>query len=329
MNRVKYAKQLKNSLFFLIPLIIIPEYVRDCFLFLRHSGILGDKWKRIKLVGVIIAEYHVIEKGLTMPEPRLGFGKDNILSLLNHCMYYVNHYEMDAQVLHAIAVLYEYRVFHLMHNFQLASEIIDKLNQLESYAKDIKSSTQNLYTKDEFFKDVQSEFLKFSNSRKSIRNYSQEEIPIEVITKAIDYSRNTPSACNRQSVRVYLFTDKAQIREILQIQGANRGFGHLADKLIIVTSELALYHGLHERNAGFIDGGMFAMNLLYMLHYQKIAACSLNCSFSIQKEIMLRKLCKIKKSEVFVLMIACGYAPESFKSAFSERYSLDNILTIK
>lgn len=32
----------------------------------------------------IVMACHVLEKGLTMPDMRLGFGKDNIISLINY-----------------------------------------------------------------------------------------------------------------------------------------------------------------------------------------------------------------------------------------------------
>ena len=47
-----------------------------------------------KLIGRIIKEYHVIEKGMTMPNSRFGFGKDLVLSLCNSCQKFSINYEM-------------------------------------------------------------------------------------------------------------------------------------------------------------------------------------------------------------------------------------------
>jgi len=97
----------------------------------------------------------------------------------------------------------------------------------------------------------------------------------------------------------------------------------LTNKLIIVASELGVFTGQEERNQAYIDGGIYLMNLVYSLHYNKIGACILNCSNSIEKDIELRKLSMIKESEVFIAMVACGIPPETFKIATSTRYSLD------
>lgn len=125
-----------------------------------------------------------------------------------------------------------------------------------------------------------------------------------------------------------MFTDKEKISEILTLQGGNRGFGHLADKLIVLTQEQGISHGVYERHQIYVDGGMFAMNLLYALHYKKIVACSLNCNFSMMKERKMRKICNVDSSEMFVMMISCGIAPDNFKIASSKRIPLSNLLTI-
>ena len=105
---------------------------------------------------------------------------------------------------------------------------------------------------------------------------------------------------------IYVFVNKKQIVKILEIQGGNRGFGHLTNKLIIIAAELGGFSGLSERNQAFVDGGIYAMNTLYALHYNQVAACIMNCSTSPEKDKQLRSLCKIKESEVFIAMVACG-----------------------
>ena len=64
------------------------------------------------------------------------------------------------------------------------------------------------------------------------------------------------------------------------------------------------------------------MNLLYALHFKKIATCPLNCSTTPEKDKKLRLLCNIPPSEVFIVMIACGIPPDNFKLASSPRYDI-------
>lgn len=302
---------------------IKAAYKYDYRRYVSYSDSLGSNTST-KLIGNIIKEYHVVEKGLTMPETRLGFGQELILRLIDHCLLYIRQYNDDDQQLqHAIQVVLEYEEFHTKENFILPEAIQSALDRLKkNISTELAPCQQIEMTKDEYFKFSNSSFFEFSNSRHSVRNYTEEEIPIERITKALELSQNTPSACNRQTWRTYIYTNANEIQQILEVQGGNRGFGHLTNKLIVVTADSALFGKDIERNQAYIDGGMYAMNLLYSLHYCQIAACILNCSNSPQKDLRLRKLCVIKESEVFIAMIACGTPPETFKIALSKRSSL-------
>lgn len=272
------------------------------------------------LIGRIIKQYHVIEKGLTMPNRRLGFGYNIIIDLSNNCVEYVKKYNSsNCQLIHAIGVLSEYKKLHNDNNFILEAEVEDKLNSIENLK--INSVTkQATSTKEEYFSKINSDFQTFSNSRKSVRHFSEKPISIDQINNALQLATNTPSACNRQAWRTYLYTNKEKINNILELQGGNRGFGHLSDKLIIITAEVGLFYGIEERNQAFIDGGIYAMNLLYSLHYNKVGACILNCAFTPDKDEKMRVITDVKSSEVFIAMIVCGNLPDEFLYPLSKRY---------
>ncbi|HRB28796.1 MAG TPA: nitroreductase family protein [Nitrosomonas sp.] len=275
----------------------------------------------VKLIGQIILLYHVIEKGLTMPETRLGFGKQRIIRLCDLCLKYRDKYGLDDdQVTHAIQVILEYNDFHKRNNFKLDKSVIECIDHILDFANQIEPSQQIEVTREDYFKHTFDSFQLFSNSRSSIRNFTQQNIPIEELEQGLELARNTPSACNRQSWRTYIFSDHERIKRILDAQGGNNGFGHLTNKLIVITGEMGLFGGIAERYQVYIDGGMYAMNLLYALHYNQIAACILNCSHTPEKDELLRNICGIKDSENFIAMIACGIPPERFKIAISRRY---------
>jgi nitroreductase len=307
---------------------LILAYLYDYKRYYYYSDIKGSDTST-KLIGKIIREYHVIEKGLTMPQTRFGFGKDIIVSICNHCEDYISKYgNEEEQLKHAIGVILEYKHFHDEHNHELDTQIVSAIDQLKIKAKGVNVSSQKRISKEEYFKYSESHFSQFSNSRSSVRNYTNEDIPLEKIINVLTLVRNTPSACNRQPWRTYVFINKEKINEILEIQGGNRGFGHLTNKLILITAELGGFSGLSERNQAYIDGGIYAMNILYALHYHQIAACIMNCSTSPEKDKQLRSLCRIKESEVFIAMVACGIPPEIFMVAASKRYELERTNTL-
>jgi nitroreductase len=303
--------------------IIVKSYCYDFYRYKKYSRTFGTNSSE-KLIGEIIATYHVIEKGLTMPDLRLGFGKDRIIQLCELCVVYIEKYGIEEeQLLHAVQVILEYEYLHGNKTFILDDIVNSSIKKLKDKTKGFTPSQQRDITRYDLFEHRRGDFFSFSNSRVSVRNFCSENIPDEKIHNALELARNTPSACNRQSWRTYVFTNKNHIREILAVQGGNRGFGQLTNKLIVVAGEIGVFDGLAERNQVFIDGGMYAMNLLYSLHYYEIAACILNCSNSPIKDKQLRSLCNIKNSEVFIAMIVCGNPVESFHVPTSKRYSLD------
>jgi hypothetical protein len=308
---------------------LMPVYIGDLKKYYLYSDIKGSD-TAIKLISKIIREYHVVEKGLTMPDTRLGFGKLVLISLCNNCMLFIKQYgKDDEQLRHAVGVIYEYIEFHESHKFALDKTVIDAVEKLKNrFESKIDILPQRNVTDDEYWQNSNTNFEAFSNSRSSVRNFSQQEVPIESIIKSIELARNTPSACNRQSWRTYVFTNKEKFSKILEVQGGNRGFGNLANKVIVITGEIGVFLGNNERNQVYVDGGLYAMNLLYTLHYHKIATCILNCSVTVDQDKKLRAICNIKPSEVFIAMIICGNLPELFKIAVSKRYKIDKTNTI-
>lgn len=335
---------MKNNLKSLMPSFLY-NFIRDQYRYrrlkksftydLNHYFKYSMREKNIqeeKLISFIIMNTHVIEKGLTMPETRVGFGTERLSILINDIVKYIKKFNnTNPQLLHGISVINEYFIFHEEKKFILNENIKNQYNSLQNLvkSKSVKFTIrrQLKMSKKDYFDKSDESFFEFSNSRSSIRNWTKENVDIDLILKSLDLCRNTPSACNRQSVRVHLYTNKNKIDEILKIQGGNRGFGHLSSFLIIVTFEPSVFFEENERNSGFVDGGMYCMNILYALHAKKIAACILNAAHSPEKDMYIRKYTNIPSSEVFVAMIAGGIPPKNFMIAKSFRYPLEDILT--
>ncbi|RAP74003.1 nitroreductase family protein [Paenibacillus montanisoli] len=278
----------------------------------------------------IIKHYHVLEKGLSMPVVKQGFGVDVATSLISLCERYIeNGYSLESkQFLSALSVLEKYINYNSKYYDltdmkkgygKITRELVVNKNQTEGGFKYL--------TKDEIIKSANSGFMEFSACRYSVRNYTDEEVDINLLKEAIKVAQKTPSACNRQSSKVYVVCDKNLINKVLGFQNGNRGFGHLANKLLIVTNDLRVFEGVHERNQSFIDGGMFAMSLLYGLHYNGLGACPLNWSTTTEVDRKFKKAVGINDSENIMMMISVGHLQDSFKVAVSKRRDIEEVLS--
>lgn len=304
---------------------IILFYRYDCRVFYNDAL---NRETELALKSKIIECYHIIEKGLTMPDMRLGFGRDKIINLINLLNKYVSLYNnSDSQLIHAVDVVAQYRLCHDIHEFRLDKELLCKIETLMTRFPDIKpDKIQIEISRDEYFDKAEKDFREFSKGRRSIRDFSSEPVDINSIYSAVEIAQSYPSSCNRQPVRVTIISNKEKIKDVLSIQGGNRGFGDKIDKLIVITSYLGIY-GLKERNCCYIDGGIFLMNLLYGLFYNHVASCTLNWSVFPDKDLEIRKLLHIPDSEVIVGIVACGNIPEKLKIVSSPRYKCFDIIS--
>ena len=178
-------------------------------------------------------------------------------------------------------------------------------------------------TPDDLFKKT-NDFNEFAHSRHTVRWYSEKPVDNDLLLKAIELAQTAPSACNRQSTKVYIIETKEIKDEVVKLQNGNRGFGHLADKWLLITSDMK-FCSYRSRTSAYLDAGIFTMNLLNALHYYKIAACTLNAHLTVGKLKQLRAIVNYSKSEMPIVFISIGMAPEHFMVAGSQRIEPDKI----
>lgn len=275
--------------------------------------------------------YHIIEKGLALPEPRYGFGQPKILDLIQKSENYRNLYGED-KLIHSIKkTLSEYLLFHESNSYTLPEEFTNSIKLFidESYETSKKDSRYEggvkVKTKNNHSNIDYEQFKTFVESRASVRNFSNEEVPIEVIESIVETSRSAPSVCNRQAWKAHYFSDKNKIREILSYQNGNLGFRDVINKLIIVTTDVKGFTR-NEHNQIFIDGGLFSQNLLLAIHAAGLGACPLNTCYTFRGENKVKVIANIPKNERLIMMIAVGALKDEYKVAYSPRNPTEDVL---
>jgi len=134
--------------------------------------------------------------------------------------------------------------------------------------------------------------------------------------------------CNRQGARAYYFDEPAQIAAILAIHGGSQGFADQVPGLFVVAYDIRTFENVFERNQGWIDGGLFAMNLLTALHGLGLGAVPLNWSRRNGATSRLRKIAAVPEHDNVVMMIAAGHPREGYRVARSARRPVSDILRI-
>jgi hypothetical protein len=300
---------------------------------IKFSGYFNQEGHDAALAN-IIATYHVVEKGLTMPNRRFVFGRSVVCKLMEQIECFEKHFgAFDEQVVHAADVVTDYYDIHSELEHEKNEAILDDVlkAKLSAFCKRHQNPDrirQVQTTKESFYKEREAAFGRFAWMRHTLRHYASKPLTEERIGKAVALALSTPSACNRQYCRVHLISNQKEIKAVLEIQKGNRGFGHLANKLLVITADLEGLIDAKERNDLFTNGGMFLMNLCYSLFYHEIAHCVLNWSKSPEEDIAFRKIVRIKESENIIALLACGETPDVFYVAASPRKSLKDVLVI-
>lgn len=174
--------------------------------------------------------------------------------------------------------------------------------------------------------NAKSDLTDFFWSRSSVRQFAPDPVTPEELELAVSIAQRSPCVCNRQSGRVRALTERSDISDALAIQGGARGFEREVPLLLVISSELANFQGAGERNQCWVDGGLFAMSLMWGLHSLGLVSCALNWSKEPAVDRELKSRFDIPASESIIFLLAVGRPPEEFTVARSPRKPLNEVL---
>ncbi len=307
---------------FLPPMIVFY----DVYVYYRYGGVCRKRSKGA-LEASIIKSFHSIEKGLSLPHPRPNFGRENAVALLKMANLYIRHYGASDVTRAALNTLEEYAAFNA-HAGVFLSDLGEQIKMLGKTQNDAfchdRGGTIEIEKKN-ILEKARVNFQEFLNCRYSVRHFSGESVPLDLIKKAVSLAQKTPSVCNRQSGCAFVIENKETMKKALAFQNGNRGFADEIDKLLVITARLETFLSPQERNQPWIDGGMFAMTLVYALHSLGLGTCCLNWDVTPPTDAALKKVCGIPSHHAIIMMIAVGNLPEKFLVAESPRRTFKEV----
>ncbi|WP_073055592.1 nitroreductase family protein [Kaistia soli] len=308
---------------------LLRNYAYDYRRFTRASFLNGPSSRENRKAHIHLLA-HMVEHGLSLRDPRPGFGMPRVAELCDEATRYINDHGLDASAEIAVKALVAYAAFNRDNGGgigALAERIAGIERRVEAARAELLGGTEDVLA-DEIRQRSSMDFLDFMDARHSVRQYADRPVAPDVIERAVRAAQQTPSSCNRQTCRVYAFTDKEDIARVLAFQQGHRGFGEQLGGLAIVTSDLRHWYTVGERYQGWIDGGMFAMTLTLGFHAEGLGACMLNWSTTEDIDRAMRAFVGIPDDELVITMIGFGHMPERFKVPRSQRKPLDDVLRL-
>jgi nitroreductase len=299
---------------------IVRYFTFDTIYTLRNSKDSGH-FTKDKSDANIMLVMHSIEKGMSFSNKKQGWGSEKSERLTNLLERHISLFGIDNRVIVAINILNQY----LNDPFSTkAPNIRQKIKNLLSknniLLKDNIGGVKKIVSPIETVLSYE-QILNFYKSRSSVRSFSEIHITDEEIIKAKQIANFTPSACNRQSSKLYYVRDRKLIDRVLLNQFGGQGWCENADVLFVITSNSSFFSGEYERFQPYIDGGMYAINFDMALHALNIASCFKMYIRTPQKDVEFKKIIGIPCNEIPIILIFAGhYSDKLSYSPMSHRY---------
>ncbi len=289
-------------------------------------SIFDDGYEQV--VSRIMYNVHALEKGLSRNRDiRLGFGK-KALSNLNDAMvvYHTAGYDRTLFAYQqGLGVIQRYQELHAKHEFDVSflGEIIDSEFLVSDVVYDA-AGTKVIRKADKLHNSEKS-FFELAYGRSSVREFSGNPIDTNKVINALRAAEKTPSVCNRQGWRVYWTEDKELAAQVLRHQ---RGFGYpqMPEVLLCITVSNHTFLSPVERNQSFVDGGLFAMSVMYGLEHEGLAAVPLNACLYHKAQLAVRELLDIDESESIIMFMAIGDFLDESVVPVSDRKSVESFI---
>ncbi len=297
--------------------------------FFRWSMIKKNYPSQTAFRADIVRTYHSLEKGLALPQPRAGFGEKKAHQLLGMLEKYTARYGLDETARVALNVLKAHDEFNVQHGID-REKFRAKFTELaRKEGVQIGHGGVKHVSKEQILEASQKDLRAFFANRYSVRQFSGEEVDTSLIEEAVKMAQKTPSVCNRQSSKVYIFSSPEDKARVLSFQPGNQGWGEQISKVLVVTSDMQHFMMTGERNQCWVDGGLFAMSLVYALHSLGLGTCMLNWSVKRDTDANMRRAADIPDAEAVIMMIAVGHLPGALLVAQSSRKQVDEFLVVR
>ena len=321
--------QIHNSIKARLPLTIqfliemMSYWKRLCV----YNASIATNHDKVKMEYTLLRENHIIEKGMSMRDTRHGFGKEKVTALIQRLRTYNKLYGTDDSsfIDYPLSTIKAYIEYQHHDNIDI-TKIETLFKQL---CKEVNISIENLSSPAGIelvqSKDLQQwakgNFSSLLHSRHSLR-YFKEGLPSrEQLDTALYLAARTPSACNRQAWHTHIFFND-DVHEILRMQEGCNGFSDDIHCCIVVTADMKGFLG-HEPFQCYIDGGLYAQNLINSLHYIGLGTIPLSCGFLNDKLHKIQKKFNIPHNEVLIVIIGVGVMTEQVKIAISTRRPIE------
>lgn len=241
-----------------------------------HASYHGKKYRDRAICSEMVRNVHSVEKGMCLRQPRLLYGIKKIDFLMQITREYLAAgYDKKRDELKMVCgALHSYVRFHRQRDCDA-----EQIQKIDSFARELqeKIGAENDCTAFGGSITVQPlqrgehTLQELLENRHSYRNFTEQPVAEADIYKAVALANRCPSACNRQTTRVYII-GKEKITQMQDWLAGIGGFAQDVDKFLILTGKTSAFNS-GEAYQHIVNGGIFAGTLTLCLSDMGIGSC--------------------------------------------------------
>lgn len=299
------------------------EYLKDFFCFKKNYMYSNNSLEKLEYRSLLLI--HSIEKGFIHNDIR-PFGRYKVIELVDVLeKIALNNrdsfsFTLGVNILRHYTSIYEQNKWTDKEEYTKSNDFIKKYKNVK-----ILDVSPIIIEKKNIYKDLNIDYITFLKSRHSARTYKKQIIKKEDIEYSLLCGINSPSACNRQMIKVYYIKDKKKKETIIKYGQGFSGFDIDAANILLITFDISSFSYIGERNQGYFNSGLFAMNFCNGLHSRGIGTCFVQFANKYKEEKKIKEKLGIPKSERIAVIISAGYYLDSFIVPSSTRKDLTDI----
>lgn len=269
---------------------------------------------------------HMIEKGLTMKPRRDTFAVDYIVQTIT-----TYSKVLSSGLLVEDAAEFQWMTMVLSEYFKATlSSPNDKIAEARSEFRQATAKQPPSLGQGHgphaaaLLKQVQiDDLVGLAQGRRSVRWFTDQDVPREVVDRAIQVAAEAPTACNRQPYRFEVFDDPESVAKVADVPMGTKGYAHQLKGLVVIVGDLSAFFDRRDRHLIYVDSSLAAMGLIFGLESQGVASCSINWPDIPEREKRMHKLLGLKPWERVVMLLAYGYPDSAGLAPFSAKRTID------
>jgi len=271
---------------------------------------------------------HRLEKGLLMRPRRSSFAADYIEETVRFYLAAVGREGGDptadaSELQWAFDVLSEYFVVCADDHPAIArARTAFEAVEHRTSAGDLKPYPHRTIKRSEIsYEDL----LTLAHQRRSVRWFTDRSVPRELVDKAFDVARQSPTACNRLPYEFLVLDEPEAVQRVARIPFGAAGYGHQIPTLVVVTGRLDSYFSPRDRHVIYIDAALSSMAFMFALETLGLASSVINWPDFEPLERRMARTLGLAPHQRVVMLIAVGWPDPEGMVAFSQKKSLDGI----